>query len=480
MATPIPGNVARFTSSEVVEVTKGECIAGDVSVVTGVTSDSRDDVRGKAFVALSGERFDGHDFAAEAVRRGAALVLVERDVQVPAGTAVVKVDSTLDALGALARHHRVRWGGKVVGVAGSAGKTTTKSAIAALLETLLPGVVRSVRGNLNNRVGVPMVLLGLLPQHRVAVVEIGTNSPGEVSYLTRTALPDIGVLTLIALEHSEGLGDLDAIEAEESEIYGGLGAQGIAVGNSDDDRVVRRLSSSRGRARIGYGKAAGSTYRLARRRPIGFDGADLEIERPAGAGDRETLVVRSALFGEAGAYAALAALAVGDQLSGPVDAVTASRALGEAGVGESGRLVPVLLPDGGVVLDDSYNANPASVLSSARAAAEAARERGSRLLLVVGEMRELGELSQRAHAEVGAALAETGASLLVALGGDACHMIDPARGAGLIAEFASDAPEALTLLSEHVRPGDVVLVKASRGVRAERVVEGLVARGGSR
>lgn len=474
MATPIPENRARFSVDEIVEITDGALVSGGVGDVEGVTSDSRADVAGKLFVALSGERFDGHDFAAQAAERGAAALVVEREVDVSSESAVIRVDSSLDALAALAQHHRVRWGGTLVAVAGSAGKTTTKSAIAALLEHLLPGAVHAVRGNLNNRVGVPMVLLGLLPEHRVAIVEIGTNALGEVDALARTARPDVGVLTLIALEHSEGLGDLASIEAEEGALFAALGADAVAVGNADDERVARRLAASRARTRIGYGKSADATYRLVDRRPIGFDGADLDIAR----GGR-TLQVRSALFGEAGAYATLAALAVSDVVTKtPVAADVVSKVLGESAVAETGRLRPIALPDGSIVLDDTYNANPASVLSSAQAAAEAARARGAQLVLVIGEMRELGAQSQSAHADVGARLGATGAKLLVALGGDARHMVEPARRAGLTTAFADDAPEALALVRRRLEPGDVVLVKASRGVRAERVVEGLTGGGG--
>jgi UDP-N-acetylmuramoyl-tripeptide--D-alanyl-D-alanine ligase len=473
MATPIPDNRARFSVDEIVEITDGALVSGGVGDVDGVTSDSRADVSGKLFVALRGEHFDGHEFASQAAERGAVALVVEREVRVSTDAAVIRVDSSLDALAALAQHHRARWGGQVVAVAGSAGKTTTKSAIAALLSHLIPGAVHAVRGNLNNRVGVPMVLLGLLPAHRVAVVEIGTNALGEVDALARAARPDIGVLTLIALEHSEGLGDLGSIEAEEGALLAALGHDAVAVGNADDERVARRLRATRAQTRVSYGKAADATYRLVDRRPVGFDGAELTI---ACRGD--TLRVRSGLFGEAGAYATLAALAVGDAVTGTrVPAEVVSRVLGEAGVGETGRLRPIPLADGSMILDDTYNANPASVLSSAEAAAEAARARGAGLVLVIGEMRELGAQSESAHADVGSRLGPTGAKLLVALGGDARHMVEPARRAGLTSAFAEDASAALALVRPRLEPGDVVLVKASRGVRAERVVEGLTGEG---
>ena len=180
-------------------------------------------------MALSGEHFDGHRFAGEAERAGARALLVRRGSDVRAGVPVVEVDDTLAALGALARLHRKRWGGVLVAVAGSACKTTTRSAVAAALEAVLPGAVHAVAGNLNNRVGVPMVLFGLCPEHGAAVVEIGTNATGEVRELVQVAAPNIGVLTLIDVEHSEGLGSLDEIEEEEGALLRSLPKTGVAI-----------------------------------------------------------------------------------------------------------------------------------------------------------------------------------------------------------------------------------------------------------
>jgi UDP-N-acetylmuramoyl-tripeptide--D-alanyl-D-alanine ligase len=179
------------------------------------------------------------------------------------------------------------------------------------------------------------------------------------------------------------------------------------------------------------------------------------------------------LVGDAGVYAALAAVAVGETITGEaLDSRLVTRALGNAG--EQGRLVPTELADGTVVLDDTYNANPASVLASVRAAQEIAAARGAGLVLVVGEMRELGAVSEEEHARLGAALGASGARALVAVGGDAIHYVDPANAGGVESIFANDAQSGLELVRSRVRPGDVVLVKASRGVRAERIVEALL------
>ncbi len=466
MATPIPENRATFTLDEIVSATGGVARAGDHLVVSGVVTDSRAEVRGKLFVALGGERFDGHAYLGDVLGRGAHAVVVSRDAVLPAGASVVRVADTLDALGALARFHRRRWGKTVIAVGGSAGKTTTKGAIAALLAAARPGAVHFERGNLNNLVGVPMVLFGLTDAHHECVVELGTNQTGEVARLTAVAEPDLAVLTLVAIEHSEGIGDLDAIDAEEGALFDLLRPTATALGNADDPRVARRLQGSPAANKISYGSGASADYRVVAREPLDLHRSRVEIARPTGAPVR----VVTGLLGAPGALALAAALAVTERVvGGPLPAAVIEIGLAALGAGEAQRLCPIELLDGSVVVDDSYNANPASVLSSAQTAREIADKRGARLLLVVGEMRELGALSVSEHRELGRALLGMGADGLIAVGGDAAHL---ASAAGCT--FAKDADEALAALLAVLRAGDVVLVKASRGVRAERVVEGLV------
>ncbi len=473
MATPIPANDARFTLAEVVQATGGQVLSQGNGYCHGVTTDSRAAVGGKLFVALTGESFDGHDFIAAAVEGGAAGVLVSRDVAAPADAFVVRVESTLHALGALARWHRQRWGGRVVAIGGSAGKTTTRAAVSSLLETVWPGAVHYARGNLNNQVGVPMVLLGAQPQHRVVVVEVGTNARGEVANLAGVCQPDLGLLTLVALEHTEGLGTLDDIETEEGELLAALGAAGTAVANGDDPRAVRQLQSSGATTKLTYGSGPNCDYRLLERTLLDLGKMRLGLERPTDQG-RAQLEVECGTIGLPGALAAVAALAVADRTTSTVvGADLATRALCSPHAFESGRLRPVLCADGTVVVDDTYNANPASVRSSVDTAWELARARSSRLVLVIGEMRELGSCSAREHAAIGRFVAEIGAAALIGVSGDSRHAVSAAGDAGLDAVFSPDAESALGLALERVQPGDVVLVKASRGVRAERVVSGL-------
>jgi UDP-N-acetylmuramoyl-tripeptide--D-alanyl-D-alanine ligase len=469
VASLIPENSAAFSLAQVALHAAGQLIGADAHC-SGVTTDTRADLRGRLFVALRGERFDGHDFAEQAAAQGASGVLIEREV--PGLTAPhVQVSSTLSALGALGAAHRRRWGKRVVAVAGSAGKTTTRSAITAVLSALSAGTVHFAAGNLNNLIGVPMVLLGLQPEHDLGVVEIGTNAPGEVRALSLMAAPDLAVLTLIGIEHSEGLGDLSGIEREEGEIWSGLAPEGLALSNADDARVQRTLQPVQART-LSYGYSEHANYRLRARTSNALGGSRLRVERRTPFA-QDSIELQTSLLGDAGAYATLAALAVGEWVSqAALDPAQVSAALSDAG--EPGRLTPVELADGTIVLDDSYNSNPASVHSSLLAARELADARQARLVLVIGEMRELGALSAEQHTQVGQLLGQSGAAVLVAVAGDAQRFVAPAQRAGLDASFAETAELALTLLLARLEPKDVVLVKASRGVRAERLVRGLV------
>jgi UDP-N-acetylmuramoyl-tripeptide--D-alanyl-D-alanine ligase len=479
MATPIPENRARFTADEVVAATGGVCARGadraDFSV-DGVTTDSRGDVTGKLFVALSGDHFDGHRFVDDVLARGASAVIVRRGTPVADGSRAVEVDDPLVALGALARAHRRRWGGMLVAIGGSAGKTTTRSAARAALEAVSPGAVYAVAGNLNNRIGLPMVLFGLTNEHAVAAVELGTNQRGEMRTLAAIAEPNVGVLTLVDTEHSEGIGSLDDIEEEEGDLFRALPKNGAAIVNGDDARAVRQLLGSPARRKITYGTRGASDYRIARRESLGLGASRITLERPRGRGrGRDTLTLDVPLIGPPGALAVAAAVAVADCVAGrPVPPDRVVTAFAHARLGEPGRLRPVELADRTVIVDDTYNANPASVRAAVSAAREIADDRGARLFLVLGEMRELGAEAAAQHDAIGREVSASGASVLVAIGGDAARFVPLAAASGLDATFAADAEAAVRVVLDRVRSGDVVLVKASRGIHAEQIVDALV------
>lgn len=477
MASVIPINQARFNHRELIEATSGSCPEFE-GETRGVWTDSRAPLPRGLFVALPGERFDGHDFVAAAVRQGARVVLVERPVGVAAPALQLEVRSTIEALADLAGFHRARWRGRVIAVAGSVGKTTTRSSVTAVAAAA--GLsVHSPRGNLNNLVGVPLVLLGLGAEHALGVVEIGTNRPGEVARLSHISRPDVAVLTRIALEHAEGLGGLDAIEHEEGALLRALGPDGVAVFNADDERCVRQAASCAAGRKVRYGLAAaaassGADYRIVSYQSLSQKLTRVCIARPGA----PELVLDSPLLGLPGAYALTAAVAANEALLGrSLEVAELRQALASPALGEPGRLTVVELADGSLVLDDTYNSSPASVRSSAVVAHDLARQRSTRLLLVIGEMLELGAFSKAAHRELGPDLARLDPDLVIAFGGDAVELLAGFAGQRAKTCFAADAPGALAALQAQRKPGDVILVKASHGLRAERVVAGLAAAG---
>lgn len=333
--TPIPSNAATFVLNDILRATGGRLLGDGECVVQGITSDSRSSVVGKLFVALSGERFDGHNLH-QAIASGARAVLIESETVGNLPVPVLKVESTARALGDIARHHRSRWPGKVIAIAGSAGKTTTRVACQALLESVHPGRVLATLGNLNNQVGVPLTLLGLTEKHQYAVVEVGTNLPGEISRLAEICQPNLAVLTLIGLEHSEGLGDIDRIEQEEGDIFRGLVSGGTAIGNGDDQRVLRQMIHGRSGSRcVTFGRERGVDYFVTHQLGQNLDRNHVEIQRSDRVGGGK-LTFESRLLGMPGAMAVSAALAVAEALNLSIDQRLVQSAYLREDLGEAG------------------------------------------------------------------------------------------------------------------------------------------------
>jgi len=468
VSTPIPQNRAPFRLAEILAQTGGTLVREVATSVVGVGTDTRQDLRGAVFVALSGPHFDGHAFLGAAAEGGAAVLVVARGrgLEAPLGVTVIEVPDTLVALGELGRFHRQRWGGRLVAVAGSAGKTTTRSVIFRLLSALLPGHVHQTHGNLNNRIGVPMTLLGLQPRHRLAVVEVGTNMPGEVAELARLVSADVAVLTLIALEHTEGLGDLSGVAREEGSLFDALGPTAVAVGNVDDPLVRQKLAAHAG-PRRSYGESPEADLVIRSRRLVAPERAAIELRMGA-----RTWSFQTQLLGRSGALAAAAAAVVCEELlPGQLSAAHFEQALGTGA--EPGRSSVLLLSQQRVVLDDTYNSNPASARQSIQTGQELAELTGGRLWLVLGEMRELGDLAEREHAALGVLAASSGAAGLYTIGPAAEPTASAARERGLSTWHEADASAVGEQLWQRLSARDVVVVKASRGVRAERVVQAL-------
>ncbi len=480
MGTAIPLNAASFVLTDIPQVVGGQLVtSGSLAlgdVVSSISTDTRTLTPGSLFVALAGERFDGHDYLETAAQNGARVAIVERDVQAPAGLAIIRCASTLAALGALAKAHLERWRsfeGKrtIVAITGSAGKTTTRVATTAMLAEIYPGMVHSTRGNLNNLVGVPMTVFGLDKHHHFAVIEMGMNQPGEIAQLTTIARPDVAIVTLVSAAHVEGVGSIEGVAHEKGALFRALGADGIAIANGDDTRVVSAQSDSVATQKICYGTREGVDLRITSRHPEGLSSSRVTLSRR----DGTTLEFVTPLIGEAGAYACAAAVSVAEAISGErMASVIVEAAFADAEVGGgAGRLVPRELGQGVVVIDDSYNANPASSAASIRTAAELARASNKRLLLVLGAMYELGVESANGHDDVGRVAGSSGAAQVFAIAGDADRIAARALEAGVPGTFFQTSAEAAPAVACAVCPGDLILVKGSRGVGTEKVVREL-------
>jgi UDP-N-acetylmuramoyl-tripeptide--D-alanyl-D-alanine ligase len=457
--------MAAFSIQELVRATEGALVSGDLGVpVAGVSIDSRTLQVGEAFFAIVGHRLDGHAFLGDAAARGAACVVVHAlPDEPPANVPLVLVEDTTRSLGRLAAWHRSRFSVPVVGITGSIGKTTVKELTAAVLATRCE--VLKPASSFNNQWGLPLTLLRLGPEHGAAVVEIGTNQAGEIATLAEIARPTVGVVTMVAAVHTEFLGSIEGVREEKAALVRALSPTGIAVLNADDPRVASMTREAKGRV-VTFGRAAGATVRIADEPTDTDEGFAFTLET---GGRRQPVGV--AFAGRHNVANALAAAAVGVALELPLEDIArglaAARPVGGRGVWKRAGEV--------TILDDTYNASPASV----RAALDtlAARRGGRRAIVVLGDMLELGALSEEAHREVGRQVAALRADEFVGLGPHAALAVEAARAAGLAdAHHSATFEDTVAHLLKRVAPGDVVLVKGSRGMRMERVVDALVAR----
>ena len=481
MATPVPPNEAPWTTWSAAAATGGKVarLVGEGASAVGITTDSRAVVTGGAFVALRGEKHDGHAYLAQAVERGATLLIVARGhgQLLPEGPDVVEVDDTLEAWGALAAAHLRSWKRvrrssppSVVAITGSAGKTTTKELTAALLGAMSP--CHATAGNLNNRIGVPAVVFGLVPEHRFAVLEMGMSVPGEIAALARIARPDVAIVTNVGVAHAEGVGGMrQDVAREKGALFAALPESGTAVANADDPAVLGELSRTHAGQVLTFGRAEGASYRLVEREALGEHGSRVVIARPDPSPPLEAFVP---FLGEAAALDFAAAAAAAETASGwKLSTGVVREAFAQLRAPE-GRAS--LRTFGDIqVLDDTYNANPTSVRASLATLAELARARSGRAVVVLGEMKELGPRASDEHAAIGEAMMAAGVKLAIGCGGLARAALRRAELGGI---EVVDAPDVATAASEavaRVRGGDVVLVKGSRSVGAEAVVKALAA-----
>jgi UDP-N-acetylmuramoyl-tripeptide--D-alanyl-D-alanine ligase len=457
--------VITLSLAEIAEIVGGQTydIADTAVKVTGpVVIDSREVRPGALFAAFAGERVDGHDYAQRAVGAGAAAVLGARPVGVPA----IVVDDVQEALGALARAVVARLGATLVGLTGSAGKTSTKDLIAQLLQRLGPTVFTP--GSFNNEIGLPLTALRADETTRHLVLEMGARGIGHIRYLAALTPPRIGVVLNVGTAHIGKFGGREQIARAKGELVETLPEDGVAVLNADDPLV--RAMASRTKARpVLFGEADEADIRAEGVRLTQTGQPSFKLHTPSGCSD-----VTMRLYGEHHVSNALAAAAVAHELGMPADEI--GLALSEAGSLSRWRMEVTERSDGVTVVNDAYNANPESMRAALRALA--AMGRGRRTWAVLGPMAELGEDALAEHDAVGRLAVRLNVSKLVAVGGrEAAWLRMGAYNEGSWGEesvHVSDTRAAIDLLRNELRPGDVVLVKASRSVGLERVALALL------
>lgn len=445
--------------TEAAQALDAETVGGD-AVFLSVSNDTRTLTPGALYVALRGARFDGHAFLDAARQAGAAAALVDERFRREGGHAgglpLIVVEDTRLALGRLASHWRSRFDIPLVAITGSNGKTTVKEMTAAILRAHCgtDAAVLATQGNLNNDIGVPLMLLRLSPYHRYAVIEMGMNHFGEIDYLTHLARPQVALVNNAGAAHLAGVGSLEGVARAKGEIYGGLTGEGTAVINADDAFAPywRGLASGRRILEFGLEQPAQVTGRYQ----LGAEGSRLEIDSPQG-----RIETQLALLGLHNVRNALAAAAVACALGVP-----------PAAIGEGlarltpvkGRLQPRRAILGATFIDDSYNANPDSM----RAAIDVLAGLPGKRVLVAGDMGELGEDAWRLHGEIGTYARDKGIDVLFCLGENARNM---AAQFGRNAWHFERIEELLADLENLLAPDVTVLVKGSRFMEMERVVK---------
>ncbi len=451
-------NTAPFQPEEIKAATGAMMVKGTSGKpASGVSIDSRTIQPGNLFVAIRGKRFDGHQFVAEALAQGAAGAIVDQwplKGPFPAGAAVWKAPDTLKALGDMARFHRQRFPVKVAAITGSAGKTTTKTMVAHLLsgqENLL-----ATPGTQNNQIGVPLTLFRITEGISTVVLELGTNQWGEIRRLTEIAQPSVGVVTAIGEAHLETFGDLHGVLRAKGELWEGMGREKTVVLNADDPLLWDAGRSLPHRV-IWYGTRAQAQVRAER----------VEL----GPWESRCLVnaqwkLRVPLPGRHNLMNALAALACVQALEGDLPSAVEHLATVPA---LAGRLTRQML-DGCTVIDDSYNANPTSL----QAALEVFQKAGcsGRRVAVIGDMLELGTQAQALHAQAGRWIAAAGVDLLITVGPWSRHLVEAAREAGFPTAATwgfEDSEEAGEFVRKIIHPGDLILLKGSRGMQMEKI-----------
>ncbi len=459
-----------FSVEEVLKATGGRLLRGGNDVFQGVSTDSRTIGEGDLYIALKGPRFDGHHYALEALEKKAGGVIVEeeraRDIHWnghPSKT-IILVQDTLRALGDLARERRRRFQTPVVALTGSNGKTTSKEMIAACLETTFP--ILKNRGNWNNLIGLPLTLLRLTEKERVVILEMGMNMPGEIRRLTEIAEPDVSLITNIQKVHLEGLGSLERLKEEKGELFRRMKRDGTIVVNHDDPRVVDLAGAFSGQ-QITFGMERPSDVMAKEIRLRGIKGTSFTLIF-----EGEATEMNLPLLGRHFVPDALSAIAIAALFG--IDLEKVKEVLEHFRPAPM-RMEVLSLGSGKMLINDAYNANPRSMEMALETLAEV--KGGGRAIAVLGDMLELGDCSEEAHLQIGRKVGELSIDLLLTMGEWAPVVIESAIRHGIEPErtkILEGHGEAISLLRRVIQEGDWVLVKGSRRMAMEKIVEGLM------
>jgi UDP-N-acetylmuramoyl-tripeptide--D-alanyl-D-alanine ligase len=452
-----------FSIIDLAEITGAKlpssCSKHEASFFTGVSTDSRSTKAGDCFFAIPGENFDGHDYLADAFAKGAVCAVISKDIdeEKTAGMCLLKVADTVKVLGELAREYRRRAGYKVVAVTGSAGKTTTRQIIYHILSKYFQ--VHQSPKSFNNQIGVPLTLLGAGSDDRIVIAELGSNHPGEISYLTRIAEPDIAVVTNVHPAHLEGFGDLQKIIQEKSSISQGLRPDGVLIINGDFDGLVEACRAKNLRLKT-FGKSDGCDYRAGNIRPDGsasrftIDGTEVYLPL-AGPGNVENALAAWAVCSRFG-------LNIGDFAE-------ALRTLPPVSMRAEVQNIGTL-----TVLNDCYNANPASMRNALEILAQIDQTGQRRRVFICGDMAELGPQAGQLHAELGKNIIQANVQLLLTAGEFAeitAASVRAGSGDNMQIKCYEDAASISNNLHKYIKDYDIILIKGSRVAKLETVVE---------
>jgi UDP-N-acetylmuramoyl-tripeptide--D-alanyl-D-alanine ligase len=458
---------------EVLRATGGKLLQGEEKAFfQGISTDSRTVGEEDLFIALKGPRFDGHHFALEALAKKAGGVVIEedkaRDIRWNGyrPKAVITVKDTLRALGDLARDRRRRYRTPVVALTGSNGKTTTKEMIAVCLETTFP--ILKTRENLNNLIGLPLTLLNLTEKERVVILEMGMNVPGEIRRLTEIAEPDVGLITNIQKVHLEGMGSLERVKEEKGELFRRMRRDGTILVNQNDPYVIDLASEFSGQ-KITFGVEKSADVMAKEIRLRGADGTSFKLIL-----EGEEIEVALPLLGRYFVSDALAAIAVASLFG--VEVKKAKEVL-EHFQPFSLRMEIIHLEGGKTLINDTYNANPRSMELALETLAEMKGK--GRAIAVLGDMLELGDFTEEAHQQLGEKVEELSIDLLLTMGEKAPLVVESAIRHGFEPKrtrVVESHSEAISILKEVIQEGDWILVKGSRRMAMEKIVEGLIER----